>query len=282
MEIKSGIYQWRNIKNGKLYIGSAVDLLKRKNRHLKELRQNIHYNQPLQNTFNKNGESVLEWSVLEFIPRLKNETNKQLKKRLVNGQEQHYLDTLLFASENNNNKFDKLGYNILRKADSPLGIKRPQEVIEKMKIKSRQTRLKNNTLKQSKEHVEKRVKSLRGKKKTPDQMKKSIESNKRRRIRNKELGIVFNHTQETKENIRLARTGTTRSEKTKAKMRLRWERAKESGSIEITKQKMRQKAAIRVANRPLLTCEHCGYQGKNKGSMSRVHFDNCKSKPLTA
>jgi group I intron endonuclease len=50
----SGIYKITNLLNNKCYIGSAVNLKLRLNRHYYELKNNIHNNKYLQKTFNKN------------------------------------------------------------------------------------------------------------------------------------------------------------------------------------------------------------------------------------
>lgn len=42
--MKSGIYQIINLSNGKTYIGSAVDLSKRKIQHFFDLKNNNHSN----------------------------------------------------------------------------------------------------------------------------------------------------------------------------------------------------------------------------------------------
>lgn len=66
MKGKSGIYQIRNIKNNKLYIGSSNDLYKRKSDHFYELRSNIHRNEHLQNAFNIYGEKNFIFEIIEF------------------------------------------------------------------------------------------------------------------------------------------------------------------------------------------------------------------------
>ena len=48
---ESGIYRIRNLTNNKFYIGSAINLNKRKNQHFHYLRNNKHHNKPLQNSF---------------------------------------------------------------------------------------------------------------------------------------------------------------------------------------------------------------------------------------
>ena len=41
--MKSGIYSIKNLINGKLYIGSAVDLRNRFSSHISKLRSGLHY-----------------------------------------------------------------------------------------------------------------------------------------------------------------------------------------------------------------------------------------------
>lgn len=65
--IKSGIYKITNIKNGKFYIGSSVDINSRMRGHRSALRNNSHSNKYLQNSWNKYGEDNFEFSVLEYV-----------------------------------------------------------------------------------------------------------------------------------------------------------------------------------------------------------------------
>lgn len=127
---KSGIYIIRCLKSIKVYIGSAFDLEKRKYKHFNTLQHNRHQSK-LQNAFNKYGIENFTFEVLEYVPKLENESKLEFKKRLVNEREQYYLDTILFASENNY-KFDELGYNINRKADSRLGVIQSKETNKKI------------------------------------------------------------------------------------------------------------------------------------------------------
>lgn len=64
--MKSGIYQIRNINNNKLYIGSAVNLIKRKNGHFSALFKNKHENNKLQNAYNKYGKETFIFEILEY------------------------------------------------------------------------------------------------------------------------------------------------------------------------------------------------------------------------
>ena len=89
---KSGIYQIRNLVNGKIYVGSSVNLETRKTRHYWELENNRHNNQHLQRAYNKYGLDKLVFEVLEYV-----------EKDMLLEREQYYIDTLNVVNE---------GYNI--------------------------------------------------------------------------------------------------------------------------------------------------------------------------
>lgn len=63
----SGVYQIRCIPNGKIYIGSAVDLRDRWDHHCQSLRSGAHRNRHLQNAWDKYGETNFEFSILELV-----------------------------------------------------------------------------------------------------------------------------------------------------------------------------------------------------------------------
>lgn len=94
-----GIYKITNTTNGKFYIGSSVDLKKRKRDHFRELRNNIHCNSRLQNSFNKYGEDNFMFVVVEMVSEREN---------LVT-LEQHWIDTTISHDKN-------IGFNINRLA----------------------------------------------------------------------------------------------------------------------------------------------------------------------
>ena len=64
----SGIYSITNIESGKIYIGSSVNMHKRKISHFNTLRNNKHRNRHLQYSFNKYGESAFFFDVVEYCP----------------------------------------------------------------------------------------------------------------------------------------------------------------------------------------------------------------------
>lgn len=105
----SGIYEIVNNENGKIYIGSAENLDKRKRNHFSQLSRGVHHSVYLQNAYNKYGVDRFEFCIVEYCP-----VDKLLER------EQYYIDTLLPE------------YNISRKAGSPLGIKRSDETKRKL------------------------------------------------------------------------------------------------------------------------------------------------------
>jgi len=60
-----GIYEVYNIINGKVYIGQAVDIFKRKVSHFSALEGNYHSNEHLQKSFNKYGGECFKFQILE-------------------------------------------------------------------------------------------------------------------------------------------------------------------------------------------------------------------------
>jgi group I intron endonuclease len=111
MEIKSGIYCLENKINGKRYIGSSINVSKRKNSHFYALRKTKHKNIKLQRSYNKHGEDNFIFYVLEFIDN---------KEKLIE-REQYYINNL------------KPEYNINLIANSSLGVKRSEETKEKIR-----------------------------------------------------------------------------------------------------------------------------------------------------
>ena len=112
MEIISGVYCIENTVNKKKYIGSSINVYKRRNRHFSELKNQKHKNIKLQHSYNKHGKDNFIFSVIEFIEDI----NKLIEK------EQHYIDNL------------KPEYNINLIANSSLGVKRSEETKEKIRL----------------------------------------------------------------------------------------------------------------------------------------------------
>ena len=106
----TGIYKIINIINNKIYIGSSVNLYKRKKEHFNKLKKNIHKNIHLQSSYNKYGEENFIFEIIEYIE----------DKYLLIGREQYWINE--FKSYNRDN-----GYNICKIAGNTLGYKFTEE-----------------------------------------------------------------------------------------------------------------------------------------------------------
>lgn len=110
-----GVYQIRNTANGKIYVGSSVNIAARWRKHHLELMAGKHGNQKLQRAWIKYGAEAFLFSVLELVE----------KRADVLTVEQKWIDALNACGEN--------GYNILPKAGSHLGAKRTPEAVAKLR-----------------------------------------------------------------------------------------------------------------------------------------------------
>lgn len=106
--MNSGIYQIKNKINGKFYIGSAVNFIKRKANHFIFLKNGNHPNIHLQRASQKYGVDNLEFMVLEYV-----EVDKLIER------EQLWID------------WTNPKYNILKVAGSVLGFKHSEETKNK-------------------------------------------------------------------------------------------------------------------------------------------------------
>lgn len=129
---KIGVYQIRNIKNNKVYIGStSMPFSNRKQTHFATLRKSIHHSKHLQRSYNKYGESSFIFEILKICD---NNSNLIKFEQIWLNKIQSYLP--------------KKGYNILRLANSCRGRKltekhkRKISISEKGKFISKETRLK--------------------------------------------------------------------------------------------------------------------------------------------
>jgi group I intron endonuclease len=82
---RSGVYQIRNTKNGKQYVGSSKDITRRFSEHRCELRKGKHHNKHLQNAWVLYGEDAFVFEITELTA---------CDQKILVEREQHYLDTL--------------------------------------------------------------------------------------------------------------------------------------------------------------------------------------------
>lgn len=99
---KGGIYKITNIFNGRFYIGSAKEFKNRWVNHYSSLKKNKHHNKFLQNDFNKYGEKMFLFEVIEVM---ENHSTEQRRLR-----EQYYIDQFF-----NNIEKKELFFNLSKK-----------------------------------------------------------------------------------------------------------------------------------------------------------------------
>jgi group I intron endonuclease len=115
--MKTGVYRITNTMNGRFYVGSSSNLVRRKRDHFNLLRQNRHSNPHLQSAWNKYGESAFVFEVLLECP---------LEQMII--VEQWLLNTYVNV---------ELCYNIAKYTDNPT---RGRRLTESHKTKLRQKR----------------------------------------------------------------------------------------------------------------------------------------------
>lgn len=113
---QSGIYCIRNTETGRVYVGSAKNILRRWNAHRTALNTNKHYSKMLQAAWNKFGAQGFTFEILELVSEFPN----------LIAREQHWMD-LLGAHWRHG------GYNSQPIAGSNLGTKASAETKAKIK-----------------------------------------------------------------------------------------------------------------------------------------------------
>jgi len=99
-----GIYLIKNTKTNKVYIGSSIKLKARKRRHFKDLREQKHHSNKLQNSYNKHGKDCFTFETIETYDEI--DYDKLLER------EQYWMDYY--------DCYNK-GYNCRPKAESNYG-----------------------------------------------------------------------------------------------------------------------------------------------------------------
>jgi group I intron endonuclease len=164
---KSGVYVITNLTNGKVYIGSAVDFFNAwVYRHIRGLNNKTHKNIRLQNAWNKYGKDYFKFEVLEYC-----ELENLIKR------EQYYLDTVLFAQEyiqsnKEDERFEKLGYNISPTAGNVLGKRCSEQTKIKLSELNKGKPQPKNKYKRTASHLEKISLARKGKKMSPEQVER--------------------------------------------------------------------------------------------------------------
>jgi len=211
--MKSGIYLIKNIKNNKVYIGSAVNIDKRWSQHKHYLKEGKHHSEHLQKAWNKYGEQSFTFDIIEEVSN---------PEHLL-AYEQVYLD--YYKSYE-----DDRGYNICKVAGSPLGVKHSEETRKKMSEASRniseETRKKRSVALTGRKHTEQSKRKIsEAKRNISEETRKKISEAAKDRMSSKEARKKISEaltgrklSQETKKKISQANIGKKLSEEHKKKL----------------------------------------------------------------
>jgi group I intron endonuclease len=208
----SGIYQIKCVNNGKIYIGSAVDIKKRWQWHKDDLRGNSHHCKHLQNAWKKYGEQSFIFEIIEIV-------NDKTMLLLI---EQQWIDKFCIA--NNDKKcVDKLRmYNSSPTAGSSLGVERSAETRARMSIAFKARKLSPEALanmaagrlKTKGRKVSEEIKQKTRDTRARNPYKFSLETKKKMSA----WQIGKKHSQETKDKIAAKATGRPVSKETGQKI----------------------------------------------------------------
>jgi len=155
-ELKSNVavYAIRNIKNGKMYVGSSSNVKSRWNNHYNTLKKSKHHSVKLQRAWGKYGEDSFVFEVLEYVE----------KDELIEA-EQQYMDFY--------EAYTECGYNVSAVAGAPqLGRKHTEESRARMRAAQK------NRPPISEETRKKRSESCRAAKSTPEARARQSEISK--------------------------------------------------------------------------------------------------------
>lgn len=84
MVFPRGVFQVRNIVNGKIYVDTSVNLNAIWNRHRLQLSTGVHENEALQHDWNEYGEEAFIYEILsEFIPKDGEKVDEKKELRLL-------------------------------------------------------------------------------------------------------------------------------------------------------------------------------------------------------
>lgn len=152
MKNTAGVYLLTNAANGRVYVGSAVDLAARWRRHRDELGRRVHHNPALQAAWNAHGAAAFTFTVLEVVA--------EKTKVAILAAEQRWLDHYRAG-------LDRSTYNYLTIAGSHLGRKRTEET--RRKLVAAHTGKKTSDATKAKQRAAKL-----GRKLTPDHIAKCV------------------------------------------------------------------------------------------------------------
>jgi len=120
----AGVYRIRNMINGKVYVGSSVNVRNRLNRHRRWLLAGRHGNRHLQAAFNAHGRDAFVFDVVDAVHDAASKRRLGLLKPQLLQWEQLWMDHYGSCDQ-------ELGYNINPRAESCLGVVHSEETRRK-------------------------------------------------------------------------------------------------------------------------------------------------------
>lgn len=219
MEKKCGVYKIVNLVTGRVYVGSSVNIELRCLSHKSLLRRKKHYNMYLQRSWNKYGEKVFKFSIIEKCGKDKLEEREQywVDWYKANGKVYNVRVECVV-----NNRGVKTGpcseLKKLKLSKANKGRKVSEETRKKLSEShkgykhSEETRKKLSEAGKNKKHTEESKKKMRGRIISNETRKKMSDSRKgiklseetKNKQREKKLGIK--HSDEYRKNQSLALT----------------------------------------------------------------------------
>lgn len=206
---ESGIYKITNIKTGRMYIGSSVNITNRLSHHFSHLSKGTHHCSYLQNSYNKWGRDSFDFDILEYVDNL-----DTLLER-----EQFYIDSIGLGNLYNTNPI----------ARSARGVKRSPETRAKIRVARLGKKISAESLEKWKlrRHPEEVLAKLKGRKHT-----------KETRAKLSAMRTGTKRSEETKAKMSIAGKRRITSEETREKQRLSWIARSARGVSEETKRKL--------------------------------------------
>jgi group I intron endonuclease len=116
--MESGIYVIKNTTDGKVYVGSSININQRKYLHFQSLKNGAHHSVRLQRAWDKHGSSTFSFLVLEIVGD---------RTQLILS-EQKWIDRL--------NAYGPDGYNMVPNAGSNLGFAHSEQTKQKIAAKA--------------------------------------------------------------------------------------------------------------------------------------------------
>lgn len=207
----SGVYAIVNLLNGKVYIGSAVILTRRRDDHLRSLRGGYHPNPHLQNAWNKYRDEQFDFVVIEYC-----DPEKCIER------EQYWIDEMETYKNGN-------GYNRSPTAGSNLGFNHSEETKVGMSDKMSGVPMEGWVKEKIREALTGKVKSAEhranlwknrqgwrhseeSRKKISDGLLRAVEEGRR------PGPVDYKHTEEAKAKMSAARKGKPKSPEHRAKI----------------------------------------------------------------